>query len=951
MAEQQGRRRKVQGTASELERKEEVQTQGPVGRPGAQEGRESVKRPGMGSRPQTGSTPVRPTGTFQRPQTGNGAGQAQRPQTGNVTGQAQRPAGGYSQQRPQGIPLGGQAQRPQTGTTAGQAHRPQTGSTTSARPAQGQQSSSAGSTPSFIPPVTGSGSGSSSGRAGGRGGCLPLIIVALVVLLGGGGMVSGLFGGGSDTSQSISLPTSVPYTSCVQSQSSTSSWSDTTASSADPLSMLSGFLSGSSSGSPLESILGNSWFASSSQAALSSSSGSGVRTDSTKLNTMVASGSRKKYTTIKGNGKDKITLMVYMCGTDLESRSAMATRDIQEMLKASFDDSISLILYTGGCTRWQNSSISSSTNQVWQVRNGQFQNLVRDDGAKAMTDPATLSAFIRYGKEHYPANRYMLILWDHGSGAVAGYGYDEKFTRSGSMSLAGIRRALEDGGVKFDMIGFDACLMASVENALMLSDYADYMIASEETEPGVGWYYTEWLTALGQNPSMGTLELGKKIADDFVSACQSQARGQDTTLSVVDLAELSTTVPEKLTAFSKAVTGLVKNAEYKQVSDARVNCREFAASSKVDQVDLVDFALKLQSTEGKALAEAARAAVKYNRSGSMTNAYGLSVFFPYRKMSNVDKAVSTFQQIGMDDSYNEALRAFASVQVSGQAATGGYQSIPSIFSSASSYGTSSSSSGSEDMISSLLSAFLGGDMSSMGDIGSLDFFSGRTLTDAETVSYVQDHHVTSSDFIFQKMTDGRYALELPAEKWALVHSIEQNVFYDDGSGYLDLGLDNVYEFEDGRLIAVNDGAWVSFAGKIVGYWCLDTQKDGDAWRTTGYIPALLNDMQCELLVVFDNEHEDGYIVGARFDYDSSVTETVAKNLLPLEAGDKIQFICDYYTYDLQYQKSYAIGDPIIYSEDMSMGALYLPDPAKVVTSYRFTDLYNQVYWSNVIPVA
>ena len=118
------------------------------------------------------------------------------------------------------------------------------------------------------------------------------------------------------------------------------------------------------------------------------------------------------------------------------------------------------------------------------------------------------------------------------------------------MSLAGLNTAFQNGGVKFDFIGFDACLMATVENALMASKYADYLIASEETEPGIGWYYTNWLTALGNNSSLATLDIGKQIIDDFVATCSSQCRGQQTTLSIIDLAEIEHTIPANLTAFS-----------------------------------------------------------------------------------------------------------------------------------------------------------------------------------------------------------------------------------------------------------------------------------------------------------------------------------------------------------------------------------------------------------------
>ena len=127
-----------------------------------------------------------------------------------------------------------------------------------------------------------------------------------------------------------------------------------------------------------------------------------------------------------------------------------------------------------------------------------------------MTDPKTLTEFIQYCKKNFPANRNDLILWDHGGGSISGYGYDEIHKKSGSMTLAGIHTALENAKTSFDFIGFDACLMATAENALMLNPYADYLIASEETEPGVGWYYTNWLSELGKNTSMPTIEIGKK---------------------------------------------------------------------------------------------------------------------------------------------------------------------------------------------------------------------------------------------------------------------------------------------------------------------------------------------------------------------------------------------------------------------------------------------------------
>ena len=300
---------------------------------------------------------------------------------------------------------------------------------------------------------------------------------------------------------------------------------------------------------------------------------SGSATSDSSVDTSVATGSREKRTVIKGNNQDVVTIMVYMCGTDLESKYGMASSDMEEMRAASYGDNVNVIVFTGGCSKWKVSGISNKVNQIYQIKNGQIGRLVEDAGSKAMTDPNNLASFIQFCSKNFPANRNELILWDHGGGSVTGYGYDEKNKSSGSMSLAGVNQALKSGGVKFDFIGFDACLMATAETALMLNEHADYLIASEETEPGIGWYYTNWLTKLGSNTSMSTLDIGKNIVDDFVSECAKKCRGQKTTLSVIDLAEFSNTVPKDLNAFAKSVSNKISANEYKDISNARYSTR------------------------------------------------------------------------------------------------------------------------------------------------------------------------------------------------------------------------------------------------------------------------------------------------------------------------------------------------------------------------------------------
>ena len=659
-------------------------------------------------------------------------------------------------------------------------------------------------------------------------------------------------------------------------------------------------------------------------------------------------GSREKYLTLLGNNSDTVTIMLYMCGTDLESKYGMASSDMQEIAAASYGGNVNVICMTGGCKQWKTGGISNSVNQIYKISGGKLILLENDMGSKAMTDPSNLSDFIKYCSEKYPASRNELILWDHGGGSVSGYGYDEKKSASGSMDLAGISKALANGGVKFDFVGFDACLMATAETALMLDKYADYMIASEETEPGIGWYYTDWLTALGNNTSMPTVDIGKKIADGFVEQCARKCPGQGTTLSVTDLAEFSYAVPSKLGDFSKTLSDKISSGDYKTVSDARYSSREFAVKSKIDQVDLADLSVNTGTAEGSALSDAIKGAVKYNRtSPNMSHSYGISIYFPYRRTSYVDKACSTYGMIGMNDEYGKAIRQFASLETSGQIAAGGTASpVDSLLGLFSQGG----SSGSADMISGLLSAFMSGgsDRSIIEglDAGNTDFMDETALSSDETAEYISLNYFDRSNLVWEK--DGeRFTMELPDSQWELVHSLDMNMFYDNGSGYVDLGYDNIFEIDGNTLIADTERSWLSINGQPVAYYHTDTSENGDDYFISGYVPVLYNGEYAKLMLAFDNNEPNGYVSGVSFDYVNGETETSPKIMTELNDGDTLVFICDYYTYDGDYVESLRLGEPLTIDGDITINNTVVGD-APVRLLYRFTDIYDNKYWTEPI---
>lgn len=653
-------------------------------------------------------------------------------------------------------------------------------------------------------------------------------------------------------------------------------------------------------------------------------------------------GPRTRRTEINGGGQDVFTIMIYMCGTDLESQYGMGTADLNEMLHATISDQVNIIVETGGTASWRNSVVKNSTNQRFQVTSSGLRLLQDNLGKRLMTDPRTLEDFITYSAVNFPANRYALIFWDHGGGSLSGFGYDQLFPNSGSMSISQIHTALEGAGVKFDFVGFDACLMATLETAYMLNYHADYMIASEETEPGIGWYYTNWISKLSANTSMGTVEIGKLIIDDFIATCRKTVPREITTLSIIDLVVLNNEVDGAFKEFATAVDEQL-DSNYRIVSNARGDSREFNRS-RLDQVDLIDLAQNIGSPEATNLVSALQQAIRYNRtSDNISRAHGVSIYFPYDELRNISSMVNIYDQIGMGDEYTSLVRKFANMVVGGQITTSGSSNPLSSLLGAS--GDGGSPGLSADLWSLAWNTFFAD-----ADFGSvIGAVSGEQTNWIDpnliqsNADYYRDHYFDAGSLQLTRKGSSQ-VLKLTDEQWDLIQKIELNVFFDDGAGFIDLGLDNVYEFDgDGDLIVEFDGTWLALDRQIVAYYVDSIEEAGDYWSITGRIPAMLNGELVDIIVLFNDEYPYGTVAGARINY-GALTDTVAKGLISIESGDVIDFLCDYYTYDQEYDSSFYLGDQMVVNGELEVSNVDVGS-ARCMVTYRLTDIYNNTYWT------
>ena len=167
------------------------------------------------------------------------------------------------------------------------------------------------------------------------------------------------------------------------------------------------------------------------------------------------------------------TLLIYMCGSDLESRRGYASDNIADMLEAQLPHNVNVVIQTGGANSWQREEISASEIGRYEVRHGK---LIKKDTQPlaSMGDAETLASFLLYAEENYPAEQTSLILWDHGGGSVDGVCRDELF--GDYLTLFELSAALAKAQMHFSFIGFDACLMATYETAHAVQDYAHYLI-------------------------------------------------------------------------------------------------------------------------------------------------------------------------------------------------------------------------------------------------------------------------------------------------------------------------------------------------------------------------------------------------------------------------------------------------------------------------------------------
>lgn len=166
-------------------------------------------------------------------------------------------------------------------------------------------------------------------------------------------------------------------------------------------------------------------------------------------------------------------------------------------------------------------------------------------GEVDMGETQSLTDFIVWGAQNYPAAHYLVVIGSHGGG-WRGIGPDEGGGES-MLDLPEIDAALgaareQLGVAKFDIVGFDACLMGVTDVAVMLEAHADYVLFSQEVIPGNGWEYTNSITSMQANPDWDAYQVGTSFIDNYMAYYAGKGARTKVGLSLVETAALPTLV-------------------------------------------------------------------------------------------------------------------------------------------------------------------------------------------------------------------------------------------------------------------------------------------------------------------------------------------------------------------------------------------------------------------------
>lgn len=334
----------------------------------------------------------------------------------------------------------------------------------------------------------------------------------------------------------------------------------------------------------------------------------------------------------------KRTFMIYMVGSDLESSGSMATFDLNDIKDANIDlENNNVILMVGGSKKWHN-FVDPNEIGIYELTSDGF-NKKKSMSVSSMGTESSLLTLLDYSYDNYPSDKYDMIFWNHGLGAV---GLEQDELKEDFLDITELSSAFSKSPFskeKLEVVIFNNCLSGNIHFADIMSKYADYMVGSEEVMY-VGMIIDRLNFIENVKSSDGGYQVAKTYVDQTVksmSKINSLGRGKyDSTMSIIDLSNIDN-LNNKINKFFKSID---LNSNYYSIARARSRAYTYAGDlnyvyDTVDLYELVDALAPYSSDTSLArnLKQEINNTVKYNQALN-SHSNGLSIYFPYYGNTN-----------------------------------------------------------------------------------------------------------------------------------------------------------------------------------------------------------------------------------------------------------------------------------------------------------------------------
>ena len=649
--------------------------------------------------------------------------------------------------------------------------------------------------------------------------------------------------------------------------------------------------------------------------------------DKGTLETALAARSRDRYYP-DHSGDKNVVVMEYFIATDLETRAGMASINIDQIREATKEGSgLTFVVQAGAAKYMFTDGMEDGSCARYRIKDGEIEKVLDLDPSTCMTEGKSLSDFIRWTGENYPADRYMLVLWDHGGGFPMGYGMDQLNSREDgeeTMPCSDIVEAVRDGGIKFDLIGFDTCLMQDIDLACSLEPYADYFLASEETESGYGWNYSLGFSRLAAEPGMSTEDFGALMVSSFDPYNTKLRDGEKDTSSTLSLVDMTLVRPahEKLEhLFEKEKYAIRESPEnYANIAIAGAGAYAFLAEYQLDLVDYLeklsqlDYGNRILSEEEyRELTDAARACVVLRNENSNKGVNGMAFCFPVKSMENYGDTHKQYEKLGLDAQKSMSDDFFSIMACQRMKGEGG---IP------------------------------GPLMELLPDYTEEDWYV-RGFEDYDTANTFVD--------IPLKDTGAGYQIELPEKAWKSIVDCQTVAYLRTEEGRMYLGSDHIGSLDENEnpLVAV-DGTWPHIGGALICYNAEPVRETDEGTVFSGTTKALLNGkneielrIECDPVNTEEGQPAEGHITG--YELTDDLFAFSARGMRNLEAGDTLEFLFDFYDDEGELIKTDTWGKKVYVTSDRRIAVTDDPlGECDIQFGGMLTDVYQRTFLTELL---